>query len=195
MMSTVAEAALAAAGAASAVAASMMSPARTAPLPPPPSTKTISTRTPARNYDIDDNTKLRDDMVAVEPRCCTAVAVRGDRGFRDRGGIPKLSVPSTAASTATSAAPTTDSAPEMASTVEVPARTRVLRRVSSIRALFLGAAREGRRLTTFSQQMGLPHDEVVAYVQVQLYNTILQTILQMQDTISYAMRFLPFIFS
>lgn len=80
--------------------------------------------------------------------------------------MPRLSVPSTEAPTATQAAPAAADAPAMASTVEVPARTRVLRRVSSIQALFLGAAKEGGRLATFSRQMGLSHDVVVAHVQV-----------------------------
>lgn len=48
----------------------------------------------------------------------------------------------------------------------VPARTRVLRRVSSIRRLFLGATKDGERLKHFAEQMGLPHNVVVTHFQV-----------------------------
>lgn len=52
------------------------------------------------------------------------------------------------------------------SPVGVPARTRVLRRVSSIRKLFLGATKTGEQLEHFAEQMGLPHDVVVKHFQV-----------------------------
>ena len=52
------------------------------------------------------------------------------------------------------------------SPVGVPARTRVLRRVSSIRKLFLGATKTGDQLEHFAEQMGLPHDGVVTHFQV-----------------------------
>lgn len=52
------------------------------------------------------------------------------------------------------------------SPVGVPARTRVLRRVSSIRKLFLGATKTGKQLELFAEQMGLPHDVVVTHFQV-----------------------------
>lgn len=54
-------------------------------------------------------------------------------------------------------------------TVGTPMRTRVLRRVSSIRNLFLGAAEgEGERLQCFADQMGLPHSIVVEHVRVSI---------------------------
>lgn len=158
--------AFAAAGTASAAVASVPPSARTAPLPPPPLATTSSSRIPAPTYDLDGNARLRNDKVVVEPRCCTAAA-RVNDDLRNRGRTPRLSVPPlTVAPPETSEAPAAVDVPAMASTVEVPARTRVLRRVSSIRALFLGAAKEGARLTTFSRQMGLPHDVVVAHVEV-----------------------------
>lgn len=50
---------------------------------------------------------------------------------------------------------------------EAPIRTRVLRRASSIRQLFLGGPRRGGdRLVHFAEQMGLPHQLVVGHVQV-----------------------------
>lgn len=162
----VVETAFAAAGAASVAVASVPPSARTAPLPPPPLATTSSSRIPAPTYDLDGNARLRNDKVVVEPRCSTAAA-RGNDGLRNRGRTPRLSVPPlTVAPPETSEAPAAVDVPAMGSTVEVPARTRVLRRVSSIRALFLGAAKEGARLTTFSRQMGLPHDVVVAHVEV-----------------------------
>lgn len=54
---------------------------------------------------------------------------------------------------------------------ERPIRTRVLRRASSIRQLFLGGARSGGdRLVHFAEQMGLPHQLVVEHVQVRGVN-------------------------
>lgn len=63
-----------------------------------------------------------------------------------------------------------DSAPTAtinASTTTMPARTRVLRRMNSIRNFFLCASRKkGEQLTQFAQQMGLPLATVVAFFEV-----------------------------
>lgn len=61
---------------------------------------------------------------------------------------------------------------ESASPVGVPARTRVLRRVSSIRKLFLGATKTGEQLEHFAEQMGLPHDVVVTHFQVRTHEVV-----------------------
>lgn len=108
----------------------------------------------------------RDDMVVVEPQSFPA-AIGGGGGCQEQGGMPPLEVTSMATPTAGCAVPAVvaDAAGKTL-TAEVPARTRVLRRVSSVRELFLGVEKEGERLANFSQQMGLPHDTVVAHVRV-----------------------------
>lgn len=60
----------------------------------------------------------------------------------------------------------TSNAPASNAPDEVLARTRVLRRASSVRQLFLGTTRRGERLAYFSRQIGLPHDTVVACFEV-----------------------------
>lgn len=118
--------------------------------------------------DCETNDSLQHDdseMVVVEPKFFTAAVCRGGN-CREEPGTPPMAGISTVKSTAGSAVPTSPESAGKTSTVEVPARTRVLRRVSSVRGLFLGVAKEGERLANFSRQMGLPHDIVVAHFRV-----------------------------
>ena len=151
------------------------SPLPTAPLPPPPppptppppltSTSKTATSISAADPDEVESSKYGDDLVVVKPQTFAAATDGGGSG-RDREGMPRLDVLSTAKPTAVSAVPGAGDGSEKGSPVEVPARTRVLRRASSVRALFLGVENRGERLETFSLQMGLPHETVVAHVQV-----------------------------
>ena len=91
--------------------------------------------------------------------------------FPERRAAPTAVVSPTLASAKASAFPVGVSASVLPADVEsapvgVPARTRVLRRVSSIRKLFLGATKTGEQLEHFAEQMGLPHDVVVKHFQV-----------------------------
>lgn len=130
--------------------------ARVASPPLPPLLKTTD------SLQHDDN-----ELVVVEPKFFTAAVCRGGNCREKRGGTLSLVGTSTANSTAAgSALPTALEAAGKTSTVDLPARTRVLRRVSSVRELFLGVAKEGERLANFSRQMGLPHDIVVAHFRV-----------------------------
>lgn len=116
-------------------------------LPPPPITITT------RQYDqhCDEQQPAFDDVE------------RGSGG-RDRREIPGLQTTSNPTLSAGCAVPSAGEG--KASTVEEPARTRVLRRVGSVRSLLLGVKEDGKRLANFSQQIGLPHDTVVEQVQV-----------------------------
>ncbi|CAM9154766.1 unnamed protein product [Ectocarpus sp. 13 AM-2016] len=87
----------------------------------------------------------------------------GGRGGREISGLQTTSNPTLLVGCAVPAAREGN-----ASTVEVPARTRVLRRVGSVRSLLLGVKEDGKRLANFSQQLGLPHDTVVEQVQQKL---------------------------
>ncbi|CBJ26035.1 Mitogen-activated protein kinase kinase (MAP2K) [Ectocarpus siliculosus] len=117
-------------------------------LPPPPITITT------HKYDqhcCDEQQPAFDDVE------------RGSGG-RDRREIPGLQTTSNPTFSAGCAVPAAGEG--KASTVEVPARTRVLRRVGSVRSLLLGVKEDGKRLANFSQQIGLPHNTVVEQVQV-----------------------------
>lgn len=118
-------------------------------LPPPP----ITTTTPKYDHHCDEQPPAFDDVE------------RGS-GSRDRREIPGLQTTSNPTSLAGCAVP--DAGEGKVSAIEVPARTRVLRRVSSVRSLLLGVKEDGERLANFSQQMGLPHDTVVEHVQVRI---------------------------
>lgn len=138
------------------------------PPPPPPSTmKTATSSATAADYDQVDSSKHGDDLVVVKPQTFAVATGGGGGSGRDRGAMPRLEVSSAEKSAGGSAVPAgAVDTPGKSSPVEVPARTRVLRRVSSVRALFLGVANKGERLEKFARQMGLPHDTVVAHVQV-----------------------------
>lgn len=156
---TRAEAAYTASGTATTTAVPTEASVRGASPPLPP-----LLRTAAGDCDNIDNLQHDNDSVVVDSQYFTAVV--GD-GCRLQGGIPSLAVASMAKSIAGCAVQTAPGAAGKASTAEVQARTRVLRRVSSVRELFLGVAmQEGERLANFSRQMGLPHDTVVTHVRV-----------------------------
>lgn len=105
-------------------------------------------------------------------------ALSGDAGGERTMSGERIAASPTTATTGTEAAAadagvshaslkSTSNASVTSAPVEVLMRTRVLRRVSSVRQLLLGAAtRGGERLAYFSRQMGLPHDAVVAYFEV-----------------------------
>ncbi|CAM9447520.1 unnamed protein product [Ectocarpus fasciculatus] len=118
-------------------------------LPPPP----ITITTPKYDQHCDEQQPSFGDLERGS----------GGEDRREPPGLQTASIPTSLAGCAVPAA-----GEGKASTVEVPARTRVLRRVSSVRSLLLGVKEDGERLANFSQQMGLPHDTVVEHVQQKL---------------------------
>lgn len=80
--------------------------------------------------------------------------------------VAKMANAEAAAGVLNASPKSTSNAPASNATDEVLARTRVLRRASSVRQLFLGTTRRGERLAYFSRQIGLPHDTVVACFEV-----------------------------
>ncbi|CAM9652013.1 unnamed protein product, partial [Scytosiphon promiscuus] len=119
------------------------------PPPPPPPLPQTTVSTPPTMTPRDHHDVLQQ---GGPPRSNLTTEAREDDGGRERERVSRPEAQVVPISTGKSAS---------ANTSKVTARTRVLRRVSSIRALFLGVANEGERLANFSQQIGLPHDFVV----------------------------------
>lgn len=108
------------------------------------------------------STRPADSPDSKTPQSCDASKDGGREGHRFL--VPSPVLFTTDGKTVAAAAD--DSNTTAATTMAVTARTRVLRRVSSVRRLLLGDGKYGDRLAHFAQQMGLPHDDVVRLFQV-----------------------------